>query len=329
MTIFHLIYLYQLVRSVYDSETNVKAVYPKHFDSKAFHHYLSLARVSSAKDDSLLLQNLNAAAVDSKKTLGLTNSGVLLFTKCPRDFIAESSLTAVRYRGVDKFSVLDRKDFVGNIIEQIDSGIEFALKHIEVEYEITGEGARIEHHRFPLVAVREALINALVHRDYTYQNSCVYLNIFSDRIEFENPGGIPGGKSANEIEGKSYRRNPLLADLLFRAGYGEKLGSGLSRMKQALFENGNPRYQIAASNFFSLRFLPRVSKVKNININFTERQVEILSLLNSSPRPLTSSELANHFRISTATITRNLKELLKMKLIEAIGVGKSIRYKAV
>ena len=239
--------------------------------------------------------------------------------------LPESYLTAVCYSGIDKFSVLDRKDFTGNIIDQIESGLVFAQKHVDVEYEIAGAGARIERYRFPLVAIREALINALVHRDYTFQNSCVYLNIYSDRLEIENPGGIPGGRSPDDIEGRSIRRNPVLADLLFRAGYGEKLGSGLIRIKDALHENENPAYQIAASNFFSIRMRPRIPRTKNLNVS--SLQMDILNLLKSSSRELSSSEIAKQLNTSGTTITRHLKGLIGDKLVSVSGTGKSIRYR--
>jgi len=201
----------------------------------------------------------------------------------------------------------------------------FAKKHIEVGYEISGTGARAERFKYPTVAIREALVNALVHRDYSFQNSCVYLNIFSNRLEIENPGGIPGNESVEGIEGKSLRRNPLLAELLFRAGYGEKLGSGLLRIKEVLKENNNPNYLISATNFFSIRFLPRVELRKSFNL--TSRKQEIISYLRSAERDLSSQELANIFNLSTTTIFRELKELITLKLVLASGNGRSTRYR--
>jgi ATP-dependent DNA helicase RecG len=312
-------------QSGFDSRVNHHARFPKDFDETAFSHYCQLTHISPARNHVDLLHNMQIIATDKKDAILFTNAGVLLFTKQPRMHLPESYLTAVCYSGIDKFSVLDRKDFTGNIIDQIESGLVFAQKHVDVEYEIAGAGARIERYRFPLVAVREALINALVHRDYTFQNSCVYLNIYSDRLEIENPGGIPGGRSPDDIEGRSIRRNPVLADLLFRAGYGEKLGSGLIRIKDALHENENPAYQIAASNFFSIRMRPRIPRTKNLN--FSSLQMDILNLLKSSSRELSSSEIAKQLNTSSTTITRHLKGLIGDKLVSVSGTGKSIRYR--
>jgi ATP-dependent DNA helicase RecG len=126
------------------------------------------------------------------------------------------------------------------LISQIEASLDFIKRHTNVSYTIDYNCQRSEIREYPGVAIREAVINALVHRDYCFQNSCVYIHIFSDRLEIEKPGGIAGGIALEELDGRSIRRNPLLADLLCRAGYGEKLGSGMIRIQTALRQNGNP-----------------------------------------------------------------------------------------
>ncbi len=314
-------------QSFFDSRMNDRAEFPKDFVKEYFNQYCKMSNIPEQHVSHAILQNLTAAKKRVKTDkLALTNAGVLLFCKTPSAFIPESYLTTVCYKGVDKFSILDRQDFKGNILEQIESGLVFTKKHIEVEYEITGAGARLERFRYPLVAVREALINALTHRDYAFQNACVYLNIFSDRIEIESPGGIPGNHPVEDLEGRSIRRNPVLTDLLFKAGFGEKLGSGLLRIKESLKENNNPNYQISATNFFCLRLLPRVSIAKKIRL--TPRQLDLLNFLDSNNREFSSRNLADHFAISTTTVTREIKELTLHNLVVTSGIGRSIRYKS-
>jgi ATP-dependent DNA helicase RecG len=312
-------------QSSFDSRANLLASFQNDFDDVAYSDYCASLKISRSRNKLELLRNMHAVVKHKKDGVYLSNTGVLLFTKCPRDFIPESYLTAVCYGGTDKFSVLDRKEFTGNLIDQVESGLAFAKKHIAVEYEISGSGARKEYSRFPLLAVREALINALTHRDYSFQNSCVYLNIYTDRLEIENPGGIAGGQSADDIEGRSVRRNPILADLLFRAGYGEKLGSGLIRIKEALRDNQNPNYQIAATNFFSIRLLPRIAQAKAADIS--SLQMGILSLLGSTSRDLSSAEIAAQLGVSSTTITRQLKRLIDGGYVATRGIGKAIRYR--
>ena len=316
-------------QNIFDSRVNELASFSKDFDQQRYELYCKLSNINLKRNYLDILESLGAVRNTtrkkmSKNELSFTNTGVLLFTKNPKNFIPESFLTAVRYRGYDKFSIIDRQDFSGNLIEQIEEGLSFAKKNIEVEYEITGSGARGERHRYPLVAVREALVNAMVHRDYSFNNSCVYINIFLDRLEIENPGGIFGNASITEIEGKSIRRNPVLSDLLFRAGYGEKLGSGLARIKESLKENNNPSYQISSTNFFSIRLLPRIIIKKEYNLS--ERQIEIISILNSSLSVLSSSDIGVRLGLSSTTITREIKKLIELNLVSVIGQGRGLRY---
>ena len=123
------------------------------------------------------------------------------------------------------------------------------------------EGARPQRrevYEYPLVAIREAITNAVLHRDYHYDAARVFVSIFADRLEVENPGGLFSGLSLADLGKRSVRRNRLVADLLFRARYVERVGSGIPRIRQALQENGNPPMEISASNFFAVTFRPRL-----------------------------------------------------------------------
>ena len=207
-------------QNFFDSKINKSFEIKKDFAEDSYSNYCRLCNIVSKRNKEEVLESLSVIKKEkSNSKFIFNNAGVLLFSKSPKDKIPESYLTAVRYAGVDKFSVLDRRDFNDCIIGQIESGLDFIKKHISVEYEISGAGKRLERYAYPLVALREALINSLVHRDYSFQSSCVYLNIYSDRIEIENPGGIYGHVEVSGIEGRSIRRNPLLSDLLYRAGY--------------------------------------------------------------------------------------------------------------
>jgi ATP-dependent DNA helicase RecG len=313
-------------QNFFDSRINNNFEIKKDFSEDSYSNYCGLCNIKTKRNKEEVLEGLSVIKkVKGNSKFAFNNAGVLLFSKNPKELIPESYLTAVRYAGVDKFSILDRRDFNNGIIEQIEAGLDFVKKHISVEYEISGAGKRLERYTYPLVAIREALINSLVHRDYSFQNSCVYLNIYSDRIEIENPGGIYGHVEVSGIEGRSIRRNPLLSDLLYRAGYGEKLGSGLLRIKESLKENGNPNYQISNTNFFVIRFLPRVSQSSKVS-NLSSRQLEILNLLNNFKRDFNSRELAQSLNASPTTITRDLKILIDNGLIKIKGEGRAIRY---
>lgn len=312
--------------SFFDARPNQKAEFGQAFSPTTFLRYCNEAQIPNRTPETIL-ENIGAAEKQKDGSCLLTNAGALLFTNSPRQYIPESYVTAVRYLGTDRFSIVDRQEIAGDLLQQIDDTLVFVRRHIGVSYEISGEARRTEHYEYPMIAVREALVNALIHRDYSFQNSCTYLSIYSDRLEIENPGGVFGGTSLEEIEGKSIRRNPILSDLLYRAGYGEKLGSGLLRIKKALADNQNPPYSATSTNFFSIRFLPRISKTQNLNI--TPRQLQILSILQTNRLIMSASELATHLVVSATTVTRDIKTLLNLKLIQRHGTGKSTRYTAV
>lgn len=314
--------------SFFDSALNAKAVVDDAVDSGNLDRYLKLSGVES----SLLpvrerLANLQASSPPNEPTKQcLTNAGVLLFTSSPKQYIPEAIITAVRYAGTDRFSIIDRKNFEGSLVDQVDEALEFLLRHTSVSYTIDGTSRRVEHREYPTVALRELIINAVAHRDYTFQNSCIYIHLYADRLEIENPGGLLAGLKPDEVAGRSIRRNPLLADLLYRAGYGEKLGSGLMRVQSALVDNGNPPYAIVSTNFFSVRLLPRVAVPTTSSL--TKRQLQILALLRAARRGLSSRELAEQVGVSITTITREVEGLLKTSLIVKDGVGRTTTYRA-
>ena len=92
--------------------------------------------------------------------------------------------------------------------------MQFVKNNVSVTYVVSDDARRREVYAYPFVALREALTNAVMHRDYFYNASRTYLNMFSDRIEIENPGGLFRGLTPEELGKRSVRRNPLIADLL-------------------------------------------------------------------------------------------------------------------
>ena len=143
-------------------------------------------------------------------------------------------------------------------------------------------GARKNIYEYSPVAVREALVNAVTHRDYLYDSSHVYVHMFPDYIEIENPGGLYRGLTVEDLGKRSVRRNRLIADLLQRSGFVERIGSGFSRMKMALAENNNPPLEVSVTNFFNIRFYKRLEKVNPSLLS--PRQVKIYQLLCDNER---------------------------------------------
>ena len=164
----------------------------------------------------------------------LTNAGALLADESP---IRYSRLFCTRWYGLDKASgvmdALDDKEYSGSLISLLQNGNEFVKNNSKKRWKKTGSG-RIEMPDYPEQAVHEAIVNALIHRDYTEIGSEVHIDMFDDRLEIFSPGGMPDGSIVQQLDTNkiaSVRRNPVIADLFSRMHFMERRGSGFKKIK--------------------------------------------------------------------------------------------------
>jgi ATP-dependent DNA helicase RecG len=308
----------------WDEQPNSRCPFPGGLDPKRIARYVSLAHIDFRGSHKDLLINMDMV-VTTKDTLSLTNAGVLFFSADPQRHFAESGATAVRYQGTDRHSVVDRQEIAGDPIDIIESCLAFVRRNTSTESVIAGEGRRSELHEYPLVAVREAIVNAVTHRDYHYDLSHTYVHVYSDRMEIENPGGLPPGMSVDDLGRRSVRRNRAVADLLYRAGYVERVGSGIDRMKRALADNGNPPLEVVAGNFFLVQFRPRVRTKEETDL--TPRQRQLLQLVRERVS-VKAPDAATQLGSGKDTTLRELSTLIRLGLVRKHGIGKSTQYRA-
>ena len=238
----------------FDELSHAKAVYPDDFDPDAFAHFLKLAGISPSIDRDTLLRNLDCLTADNR----LTNAGVLFFAR-DIDFLLNHAIVGcVLYKGNDKVHILDKKDFKANLVDNIDNAMLFIQRHTKLRY-------KIEHLRreeipdYPEVALREAVINAVCHRDYFDKRANVLIEVFADRVVITNPGGLPSGLPPEEFGTRSVARNPLIASLLHRIDYIEKIGTGINRIRQAVAEHGGTELDLRYNDFFTAIFRAKVA----------------------------------------------------------------------
>lgn len=308
----------------FDEQINKEFIFKTDFSTQYYDSFLKLTNISVKLASKDLLINLNAAEKQRGEIL-FTNSAVLFFAKDPQKFFPEAYITAVRYRGIDRSSIIDRKDLRGNLIAQVDETMNFVKRNTAEEIIV---GPFPQHQtigEYPLDAIREAVINAATHRDYFYDTSHIYVHIFSDRIEIENPGGLFKGLTIEDLGKHSVRRNRLIAELFFRAGYIEKVGSGMIRMFKAMETAGNPPPEIYATNFFNIIFKKRVLEGDKLKIS--DRAKNLLHFINTH-KSVSREECGNYLGISEDTALRELNSLIDHGLIEKIGTGKTTRYTA-
>lgn len=164
----------------------------------------------------------------------LTNAGALLADESP---MRHSRLFCTRWYGLDKASgvmeALDDKEYSGSLVSLLQNGTEFVKNNTKKRWKKMGTG-RVEMPEYPEQAVHEALVNALIHRDYMESGSEVHIDIFNDRMEIYSPGGMFDGSIVQNLDTDhvaSKRRNPVIADIFSRMHFMERRGSGFKKIK--------------------------------------------------------------------------------------------------
>ncbi|MDE0118556.1 MAG: helix-turn-helix domain-containing protein [Bdellovibrionales bacterium] len=307
---------------------NEKANFTQDFDSKAFKHFLKLSGISSTIKPETLLQNLDCLTSDKE----FTNLGVLFFAK-DIDFIMNYALVdCILFRGTDKVKILDRKQYKGNIIDNIEDALAFVHRHTNTEYVITGKPRREEIPDYPETALREAIVNAVCHRDYFIREVPVVVEVFADRVEIQNPGGLPKGFDPKKFGTQSFPRNLLIASMLHRANYIEKAGTGISRIKETI---ANHKKKVTLdieysddSIFYNIIF--RKEDLAKATQKTTQKTTQkILDLINKNPY-ITRQELSREIgNITPDGIKYHLEQLKKQGVLKRVGADKGGHWKVI
>ena len=222
--------------------------------------WLRLSGISGRPRTEDVLVNIEAAERSGGR-LVFRNAGVLFFAREVRRFFNQAYVTCLLFKGADKLHVLDRKDFAGGVVADIEDSLRFIERNTRLAYRIE-KLQREEIPEYPPAALREAITNAIMHRDWFNEGANVFVEIYADRIEVSNPGGLPTGMLASDLGYKSVRRNPLIADLLHRIEFIEKAGTGILRMREAVKSHGSP------PPAFESRFadLGRRQQIRNLEV---------------------------------------------------------------
>jgi ATP-dependent DNA helicase RecG len=228
--------------------------YPVDFDPDKFSDWLGKSTISKRGATEDILVNIEAAERSGGKLI-FRNAGVLFFARNPRRFFNQAYITCLLFKGTSKLHVLDRKDFDGGIVADIEDSLRFIERNTRTAYRIE-KLQREEIPEYPMDALREAVTNAVMHRDWFIDGANVFVEIFSDRIEVSSPGGLPKGMLMKDLGHKSIRRNALIADLLHRIAFIEKAGTGILRMRDGARVKGYPEPEFIETGFFSAVFRP-------------------------------------------------------------------------
>ncbi|TNF41447.1 MAG: winged helix-turn-helix transcriptional regulator [Bacteroidetes bacterium] len=255
----------------------------------------------------------------------LTLGAYLLFVK---DFCLITDVQVGRFKSPT--TIIDSVSLNTDLFAEVDEIMAFIKKHLMVEYIITGNPERTERFDYPIEAIREIVINMVVHRDYR-DSSASIVKIFDDRIEFYNPGKLYGGITINDLLSGNYSsktRNKLIARAFKEVGLIERYGSGIMRTRKICDEYGvkMPLFEEWSQGFRVILFKEKVSEIKNdlendLKENLSEREKSILKEIKQKPK-ITQNELSQIIGISPKNIRINIKSLKDKGFLERIGADK-------
>lgn len=249
-----------------------------------------------------------------------TNFGLLLSDECP------FTIKCAVFNGNNKLSFKDRKEFTGSLVKQLED----VLNYLNIINKISGRiinYKRVDIRDYPEFALRETILNAIIHRNYNFSGS-ILISVFDDRIEVTSLGGLMTGLSIDDIiAGVSQTRNKNLANIFYRLEYVENYGTGIGRMIDVYKEfNLKPEF-ITTDNSFKV-ILPNVNYKKekqDISINLLSQRDIIINYLKENDK-IKREVVDVLFDISSARSKKILSEMVKENIIVKKGNGKNTYY---
>ncbi len=308
----------------FDERVRYDVDFNQNFSEKLWNNFKGLANINQNVDRISALKSLGAIQSKDDKNY-FTNAGLLIFTENPTSFLMQAYITGVVYRTPEKVDIVDLKDFNNDIISGIENILAFIERHISVGAEIT-DTVRKDIWEIPKVALREAIVNAIVHRDYLETGARVMVEVFPNRIIISNPGGLAKGLSEKDFGQYSLTRNSVLANLMLRTRYIEKLGTGIYRMKQVLKEANLPEPKFRFSQFFCIEFLRGVVSSKKSSPESSPKSSPkssqmIIEFIKHNP-VITTIELAEKIGISDRAVKKQISKLKEKGIIKRVGANK-------
>ncbi|MEF3245334.1 MAG: helix-turn-helix domain-containing protein [Caldisericaceae bacterium] len=277
----------------------------------------------SLKDSPLLaLQKLNLI-INGK----LTNAAIMLFGKDPQKYFINLCVRIGRFK--TETTIIDDKWVKGNLFKQFEETISIIRQHISVRYEIK-DFQREDIWDYPIPAIREAVLNALIHRDYSNIANFTMIKVYDDHIWFFNPGKLPEGIKIEQLKmpHSSVFRNPLIAKVFYLAGYIEQYGSGTLRMIDWMKETGlpEPEYKEETGGF-SVYFYKDIYTEENLRkMGLNERQIKAVMYVKEKGR-ITNKEYQTLCEVKKRQTSEDLKELEYKEIFERVGLtGKGTYY---
>lgn len=244
--------------------------YPDDMNWENYQDWLERAGLSTTQPAETMLRNIDVAE-GSAEELAMKNAGAMFFAREPSRFCPDASVTCILFNGKERVKIIDRKDFSGGMLSDIEDTMNFIERNTRVAYEIKSL-QRENIPAYPMEAVREALLNAVMHRDWYLTGANVHVEILSDRLEIKSPGNFPTGVTLETLGQAAVRRNPLVADLLGRVGLVERAGTGIERMRVEALSRGYPEPEFKEDTFVTVIFRQHPKTLTDMELRDRQEQ---------------------------------------------------------
>lgn len=255
-----------------------------------------------------------------------TNLGLLLSDQCVH------SIKGAIFQGTSKSIFKDRREFTGSILKQLNDIYKYIDLNNRTKATFSGLD-RMDTRDYPQDAIREALLNAIVHRDYAFSAS-ILISIFDDRIEFVSLGGLVAGLTINDIMvGASQSRNEKIANIFYRLRLIEAYGTGITKILMS-YENNNSKPEFVVTDGVFCVKLPNInahisvkaSGMTSKNDKDTEIKLDKILDFLSQNESITRKEVENLLGVKQTMARNVLRKYEELGLIIAIGAGKNVKY---
>lgn len=271
-----------------------------------------------------------------------TNTALLFFGKDPSEHISHHEIRIARFRGTTRSEFIDSQEIKGTVYKMLNAAESFFLRNTRLANKIV-EFKRIDIPEYPFEAIREAVINAIAHRDYTMRGAPIMVSIFDNRVEVSNPGGLLPGLNIKRLEGHHATRNEAICKIFHETMDMERFGTGIGKMKKLMKEHGLsvPAFE-EEGDFFVVRFYGPGDKILDLvpsipeerqtdlkKLGLNERQIEALRLMVNEKKKITNTIYREIFKTSERSALRDLNDLLEKGFVKRTGSRRAAEYESI
>ena len=257
------------------------------------------------------------------------NGAVLFFGKQPELIIETAIIRCVAFQGINKRFIIDDQPFGGNLYKQYQQAMQWLRGKLSVKYDIEGQGSgpRKEIWEIPETVFKEAIINSLSHRDYYDKGAVTTIEVFDDRVEISNPGGLVSAIPTSQFGKRSHSRNPLIFGLFSRMHLVEQVGSGIGRIRELMELAKLPEPIFQKEGMFTVILKRPTSSSekgsqKSSLKSSLKTDLKIIALMTARPE-ISLSEIASELNLSLGAIKKQVANLKRRGSIERLGSDKT------